>query len=126
MVATYALVYFPEYVVGVFLSYALKNGRREALLIKGSPMNSEPCRSRSKLGRLLRVAWQFTIYEVILDGIIQLGSDITGETSPLSTLIEGSGRCSIGVSLPRSSCEAVDSFANASAREFSDLGTCLT
>ena len=59
-------------------------------------------------------------------GSIQLGSDITGETSPLSTLTEGSGRCSIGVSLPMSSCEAVASFAKASAREFSDLGTCLT
>ena len=69
MVATYALVYFPEYVVGVFLSYALKNGRREASLIKGSLMNGEPCRSRSKFGRLLRVAWQFTIYQVIPDGV---------------------------------------------------------
>ena len=39
-------------------------------------------------------------------GSIQLGSDITRETSPLSTLTEGSGRCSIGVSLPKSSCEA--------------------
>ena len=59
-------------------------------------------------------------------GSIQLGSNITGETSPLSTLTEGSGRCSIGVSLPKSSCEAVSSFSKASAREFSDLGTCLT
>ena len=59
-------------------------------------------------------------------GSIQLDSDITGETSPLLTLIEGSGRCSIGISLPRSSCEAVASFAKASAREFSDLGICLT
>ena len=59
-------------------------------------------------------------------GSIQLGSDITGETSPLSTLTEGSSRCSIGVSLPRSSCEDVASFAKALAREFSDLGTCLT
>ena len=59
-------------------------------------------------------------------GSIQLGSDITGKTSPLSTLIEGSGRCSIGVSLPRSSCEAVATFSKASAQEFSDLGTCLT
>ena len=59
-------------------------------------------------------------------GSIQLGSDIMGETSPLSTLIEGSGRCSIGISLPRSSCAAVASFAKASAQEFSALGTCLT
>ena len=50
MVAIYALVYFPEYVVGVFLSYVLKNGRREASFIKGSPMNGEPCRPRYELG----------------------------------------------------------------------------
>ena len=56
---------------------------------------------------------------------IQLTEDITGETSPLLTLTNGSGRCSIGVSLPRSSCEAVASFTNASAREFSNLGTCF-
>ena len=59
-------------------------------------------------------------------GSIQLGSDITGKTSQLPMLIEGSGRCSIGVSLPRSSCEAVATFAKASAQEFSDLGSCLT
>ena len=59
-------------------------------------------------------------------GSIQLGSDITGETSLLSMLIEGSGRCSIGISLPRSSCEVVANFAKESAREFSTLGTCLT
>ena len=41
----------------------------------------------------------------------RLVSDITGETSPLLTLTEGSGRCSIGITLPRSSCEAVASFA---------------
>ena len=69
MVATYSLVYFPEYVVGVFLSYAFKNGRREASFIKGSPMNGELCRSRSELGRLLWVAWQFTIYQVIPNGV---------------------------------------------------------
>ena len=59
-------------------------------------------------------------------GSIQLSSDITGETSLLSTLNEGFGRCLIGISLPRSSCEAVASFAKALAREFSALGTCLT
>ena len=59
-------------------------------------------------------------------GSIQLGSDITGETSPLSKLTEGSRRCSIGISLSKSSCEAVASFAKASAQEFSALGTCLT
>ena len=59
-------------------------------------------------------------------GSIQLSSDITEETSLLSTLTEGSGKCSIGVSLPRSSCEVVASFSKASTREFSDLDTCLT
>ena len=48
-------------------------------------------------------------------GCIQLGSDITWETSPLSMFIEGSGRCSTGISLPRSSYEAVANFAKASA-----------
>ena len=59
-------------------------------------------------------------------GSIQLGSDIIGETSSLLTLTEGYGRCSIGVSLPKSSYEAVANFAKASTQEFSDLGTCLT
>ena len=69
MVATYALMYFPEYVVGVLLPYARKNGRKEALFIKGSPMNGEYCWPRSEFGRLLWVAWQFTIYQVIPDGV---------------------------------------------------------
>ena len=59
-------------------------------------------------------------------GSIQLGSDMTGATSSSLRSIEGSARCSIGVSLLRSSCEAVASFARASAREFSALGMCLT
>ena len=58
-------------------------------------------------------------------GSIQLGSDITRETSSMSMLTKGSKRCSTGISLPRSSYEAVASFAKASAREFSALGTCL-
>ena len=59
-------------------------------------------------------------------GSIQLGSDITGETSPLSMLTKGSERCSIGIIVPRSSREAVASFAKASAQEFSVQGTSLT
>ena len=69
VVARYALVYFPEYVVGVFLPYAIKNGRREASFIKGSPMNSESCRPHSEFGLLLWVAWKFTIYQVIPYGV---------------------------------------------------------
>ena len=69
VVTTYALVYLPEYVVGIFLPYTLKNGRREASFIKGPPMSGESCRPRSEFGRLLWVAWQCTIYKVIPDGV---------------------------------------------------------
>ena len=58
-------------------------------------------------------------------GSIQLGSDMTGETSSLLRSMEGSERCSTGVSLLRSSWEAVASFAKAYAHEFSALGMCL-
>ena len=69
VVATYALVYLPEYVVGVFLLYALENGRREASFIKGPPMNGESCRPSYEFGRLLWVSWQCTIHQVIPDGV---------------------------------------------------------
>ena len=49
-------------------------------------------------------------------GSIQLGSDMTGEISSLLRSTEGSERCSTGVSLLRSSWEAVASFVRASAR----------
>ena len=58
-------------------------------------------------------------------GSIQLGSDMIEETSSLLRSTEGSERCSMGVSLLRSSWEAVASFANASTREFSALDMCL-
>ena len=59
-------------------------------------------------------------------GSIQLGSDMTKETSSLLRSTEGSERYSTGVSLLRSSWEVVANFAKASAREFSALGMCLT
>ena len=68
VVTTYAIVHLFEYVVGVFLPYALKNGRREASFIKGPPMNSE-CRPRFEFGHLLWVAWQCTIYQLIPYGV---------------------------------------------------------
>ena len=40
--------------------------------------------------------------------------------------MEGSARCLMGVSLLRSSWEAVANFAKVFAREFSALGMCLT
>ena len=69
VVTTYALVYLLEYVIGIFLPYALKNGRREAFFINGPPMNGESCRPRFEFGRLLWVAGQCTIHQVILDGV---------------------------------------------------------
>ena len=59
-------------------------------------------------------------------GSIKLGSDMTGETSSLLRSTEGSKRCSPGVSLLRSSWEAVASFPKASAHKFSAFGMCLT
>ena len=59
-------------------------------------------------------------------GSIQLGSDVTGETSTSVRSMEGSARCSTGVSLLRFSSEAVASFAKVSAQEFSARGMCLT
>ena len=50
MVATDAFVYLPEYIISVFLPYALKNGRREASFIKGPPMNGESYRPCSEFG----------------------------------------------------------------------------
>ena len=59
-------------------------------------------------------------------GSIQLGSNMTGETSSLLRSTKGSERCSTDISLLRSSLEVVASFAKASAHEFSTLGMCLT
>ena len=59
-------------------------------------------------------------------GSIQLDLGITGETSSLLILTEASGRCLIGINMPKSSCEVVANFAKASAREFSHLSTFLT
>ena len=58
-------------------------------------------------------------------GSIQLGSNMIGEISSLLRSMEGSERCSTGVSLLRSSWEAVASFVRASAREFSTPSLCL-
>ena len=58
-------------------------------------------------------------------GSIQLDSDMTGEISSLLRSTEDSERCLTGVSLLRSSWEAVSSFSKASACKFSALGMCL-
>ena len=69
VVATYAFLYLPEYVIGVFLPYALKNGCREALFIKGPPMNGESYRPCFEFGCLLWVAWQCSFHHLIPDGV---------------------------------------------------------
>ena len=69
MVAIDAFIHLSEHIVGVFLSYAFKDGCREALFIKGPSMNAEPSRPRPKLGGLLWIAWQCSVYQVVLDGV---------------------------------------------------------
>ena len=57
MVSTYAFMHLSEHIVGVFLSYAFKDGCREASFIKGPPMNGEPSQPHSELGGLHWIAW---------------------------------------------------------------------
>ena len=116
-------MHFPKYVIGVFLPYALKNGCGEASFIKGPSMDGESYRPCFEFKYLIRVAWQRSFHQVIPDGVHPAWFR---HHKPLSMLNEGSERCSIGISLPRSSCEAVASFAKALAHEFSALSTCLT
>ena len=52
-VATYTFMHLSEHVIGIFLSYALKDEYRKASFIKGPPMNGESSRPRPKLGGLL-------------------------------------------------------------------------
>ena len=49
MVATDAFMHLFEHVIGVFLSYALKDGCRKASFIKGSPMNGKSSQPRPEL-----------------------------------------------------------------------------
>ena len=69
MVATDTFMYLSEHIIGVFLSYALKDGCRKASFIKGPSMNGESSRPRPELGGLLWTAWQYSVHQVILDGV---------------------------------------------------------
>ena len=53
MVATDTFMHLSEHVIGVFLSYVLKDGCRKASFIKGPSMNGESSRPRLELGGLL-------------------------------------------------------------------------
>ena len=69
MVATDAFMHFSEHIIGVFLSYAIKDGGIEASFIKGLPMNGEPRRPRPELGGLLWITWQCSVHQIVLDGV---------------------------------------------------------
>ena len=69
MVAVDTFMYLYEQVIGVFLSYALKDGCRKASFIKGPSMDGESSRPRSELGGLLRIAWKGSVHQVILDRV---------------------------------------------------------
>ena len=58
VISTYAFMYFPQHVVGVFPCNALEDGCEKTSLIKGSSMNSELSRPRPKLRYLIRVVWK--------------------------------------------------------------------
>ena len=75
MVATYAFMHLSKHIVGFFLSYAFKDGCREASFIKGPLMNGEPNRPCLELGGLLWIAWQCSIHQLVPDGahLAQLG-----------------------------------------------------
>ena len=53
MVDTNTFMHLFKHVIGVLLSYALKDGCRKASFIKGPPMNGESNRPRPELGGLL-------------------------------------------------------------------------
>ena len=127
MVAIDTFMHLSEHITVIFLSYALKDGCRKASFIKGPPMNGESSRPRPELGGLLWIAWQYSFHQVIPNGVhpARLGH-YRGHFFIVSTFTEGSRRCSTNTNLSRSSCDVVASFARASAREFSALGTCLT
>ena len=71
MVATDTFMHLSEHIIGVFLSYALKDGCRKASFIKGPPMNGESRRPRPELGGLIWIAWQYSVHQVIQAGVHQ-------------------------------------------------------
>ena len=56
MVVTNTFMHLSEHVIGIFLSYTLKDGYRKTSFIKGPPMNGESSRPRPDLGGLLWIA----------------------------------------------------------------------
>ena len=69
MAATDTFMHLFKHVIGIFLSYALKDGCRKASFIKGPSMNGESSRLRLELRGLLWIAWQYSVHQVIPYGI---------------------------------------------------------
>ena len=71
MVATYAFMHLSEHIVGIFISYAFKDGCREASFKKGPPMNGEHSRPHPELGGFLWISWHCSVHQIVLDGVHQ-------------------------------------------------------
>ena len=69
MAAIDTFMHLSEHVIGVFPSYALKDGCRKASFVKGPRMNGESGRHRPKLGELLWIVWQYFVHQVVPDGV---------------------------------------------------------
>ena len=69
MVASDAFMHLSKHIIGVFFSYAFKDGCREASFIKVPLMNSESSRPRFELGCLLWIVWQYSVHQVVPDGV---------------------------------------------------------
>ena len=69
MVSLDAFMHLSEHIVAIFLSYAFKDGSREASFIKGPPMNGEPRRPRPELGGLLWITWECSVHQIVPNGV---------------------------------------------------------
>ena len=84
MVSTDTFMHLSEHVIGVFLSYALKDGCRKASFIKGPSMNGEFNRPLPELGGLLWIAWQYFVTDPLPSDKKSAGnSTVTSKPSSL-------------------------------------------
>ena len=69
MVVVDTFMHLSKHVIGIFISYSLKDGCRKASFIKGPPMNGESSQPHSELESLLWIAWRYSVHQVIPDGV---------------------------------------------------------
>ena len=69
MVAIDTFVHLSKHVIGLFPSYALKDGCRKSSFVKGPRMNGEYGRHRPELGGLLWIVWQYFVHQVVPYGV---------------------------------------------------------